>query len=121
MNRLEVATLLCRAKLYSGFAHHPEGDRDPREAVMSGCFVVTGVRGSARFDEDVPLPAELTLDEADPAFRDRFRLVVDQVFADLPRFAASVEEYRTLIGEEHAALSAQVSRLPSMRRALWSN
>jgi hypothetical protein len=61
MNRSEVLSLLQRAKLYIDFGHHPGKDRLPREAVISGCIVITGRIGSARFFEDVPLSSSFKI------------------------------------------------------------
>jgi hypothetical protein len=61
MNRAEVLKLLQRVKLYIDFGHHPGKDRLPREAVISGCVVVTGKTGSARFFEDVPLSSSFKI------------------------------------------------------------
>jgi hypothetical protein len=54
----EVKELLSVAKIYIDFGCHPGKDRIPREAAMLGCCVVTGLEGSARFNEDLPIPIE---------------------------------------------------------------
>ena len=56
MTREEVAELLSTAKVYIDFGNHPGKDRIPREAAISGCCVITGKRGSAKYYKDVPIP-----------------------------------------------------------------
>lgn len=52
----EVYNLLACAKVYIDFGNHPGKDRIPREAAILGCCVITGLKGSAKFYEDVPIP-----------------------------------------------------------------
>lgn len=62
LSREEVKELLSNAKVYIDFGHHPGRERLPREAVLSGCCIITGFRGSARFHQDVPIPNEYKFD-----------------------------------------------------------
>jgi len=57
MIRKMHAKVLRHGKVYVDFSSHPGKDRQPREAVVNGCCVVVGLRGSAVFAEDVPIPA----------------------------------------------------------------
>ncbi len=52
----QVISLLKRAKIYIDFGEHPGRDRIPREAALCGCVVMTGQKGSAGNDVDVPIP-----------------------------------------------------------------
>lgn len=54
----QVKDLLLQSKVYIDFGNHPGKDRFPREAAISGCLVITGKRGSAKFYEDVPINDE---------------------------------------------------------------
>lgn len=54
----QVKELLLQSKVYIDFGNHPGKDRFPREAAISGCIVITGKRGSAKFYEDVPISDE---------------------------------------------------------------
>ena len=55
LSRNEMKQLLGEAKLYIDFGTFPGKDRIPREAVISGCCVITGNLGASRFYEDVPI------------------------------------------------------------------
>lgn len=54
----QVMDLLYSSKVYIDFGNHPGKDRIPREAAMMGCCVIVGDRGSAGFQEDLPVPEE---------------------------------------------------------------
>lgn len=64
----EMINLYRQAKVFMDFGNHPGQERMPREAALLGCFVITGSRGSASNEEDVPLPSGFKLDESRPAF-----------------------------------------------------
>lgn len=57
-NRTELQDLMSRAKLYIDFGNHPGKDRIPREAVINGCCILVGRKGSAKFFQDVPISNE---------------------------------------------------------------
>jgi hypothetical protein len=63
---LDTATLaevLRQVRIYVDFGPHPGRDRIPREAALCGAIVITGRKGAAAFDADLPLPARFRLDE----------------------------------------------------------
>ena len=55
MTEREVEDCLSQAKVYIDFGGHPGKDRIPREAALCGCCVVTGRRGAAGNDVEVPI------------------------------------------------------------------
>jgi hypothetical protein len=57
-----VKDLLNRSKIYVDFGNHPGQDRIPREAAMSGCLIIVGMRGSASNDKDVPINKKYKID-----------------------------------------------------------
>ena len=59
----QVQSLLKKSKVYIDFGNHPGKDRFPREAAISGCCVITGMRGSAAFQQDVPIPSKYKFDD----------------------------------------------------------
>ena len=63
MTSEQVQELLASAKIYIDFGEHPGKDRLPREAILSGCVVITGRRGAAANDIDYNVPAEFKFDE----------------------------------------------------------
>ncbi|MCS7299640.1 MAG: hypothetical protein RMJ37_06770 [Spirochaetia bacterium] len=63
LDRRGVIELLKRSKVYIDFGSFPGKERIPREAIMLGCCVITGRRGSARYFEDVPVPDEYKFED----------------------------------------------------------
>ncbi len=51
----DVPDVLRSAKVYIDFGNHPGKDRFPREAVACGCRIITGRRGSAANEMDIPI------------------------------------------------------------------
>jgi hypothetical protein len=55
MTREKIIETLCSAKIYIDFGHHPGRDRIPREAALCDNIVVTSLKGSAKYAEDVSI------------------------------------------------------------------
>jgi len=55
MTPRQVAELMEKSKVYIDFGEHPGKDRIPREAAMKGCCIIAGLKGSARFFQDMPI------------------------------------------------------------------
>lgn len=64
MTTQEVRDLLQKSKVYIDFGNHPGKDRFPREAVSSGCCIITGKRGSAGNSIDVLISEDYKFDDA---------------------------------------------------------
>lgn len=65
MNKSEIIEYCLKAKLYIDFGNHPGKDRFPREAVLCGCCVITGLRGAANNDIDIPISNEYKFADQD--------------------------------------------------------
>lgn len=99
MTRQQVIETLGRAKVYIDFGNHPGKDRLPREAAILGCCVITGKRGSAGNDLDVPIPKEYK-------FKDRIEnipAIVEKIVDCIQNYEKrrlDFEEYRKVIQKE---------------------
>lgn len=96
MTAEEVHDLLCRAKCYIDFGNHPGQDRIPREAAAAGCCVITGRRGAAANDIDIPIPASYKFEDAPqaiPAILACLRACLDDYDGHIGDFAG----YREMI------------------------
>lgn len=96
----QVQKLLTSSKIYIDFGHHPGKERLPREAAMAGCCVVTGRRGSASFEADVPIPKDYKLDENAPDFEAKFRSLILSIFENYEGNATSFSMYKDSITRE---------------------
>jgi hypothetical protein len=108
---LEVAELLGRAKVYVDFGNHPGRDRIPREAALCGAVVLTGRRGSAGNEVDVPIPAAYKFDDAAPDLVGSVLGRVEEVLADHAGHAAAFAPYREAIEGQRQGFTDEVFRL----------
>ncbi len=100
MTREEVASLLFRAKVYIDFGKHPGKDRIPREAAISGCCVITGMKGSAKYYEDVPIEKEFKFDDNIkniPSILEKIQICFKEYHNEIIKF----DFYRKKIKKEH--------------------
>lgn len=66
----ELKDIMRSSKIYIDFGNHPGRDRLPREFVLDGGVLISGVRGSAGNDKDIPLSRKYKLDESENSFFD---------------------------------------------------
>ena len=100
MTREEVATLLSSAKVYIDFGNHPGKDRIPREAAISGCCVITGMQGSAKYYEDVAIEEQFKFDDNSkniPAILEKIQDCFKNYHDEIIKF----NFYREKIKKEH--------------------
>lgn len=88
----QVISLLKRAKIYIDFGEHPGRDRIPREAALCGCVVITGQKGSAGNDVDVPIPHEYKF--LDVGQYDQVCLCMKDVVENFAKHHQHFEDYR---------------------------
>ena len=108
MSRQEVIALLAKSKVYIDFGEHPGKDRIPREAAMLGCCVITGRRGAAAFDGDLPIPSGYKFEDraqSIPAILD----TINACLSDYPKRTADFEAYRAVTKAERAFFVESVS------------
>ena len=88
------------AKVYVDFGNHPGKDRIPREAAISGCCVITGMHGAAKFHEDVPIPNKYKVDDLEDLDVSHVRDLILDIFEHYDERIDDFEEYRTMIRGE---------------------
>ena len=76
----EVQKLFQKAKLYIDFGNHPGKDRMPREAAMANCCVITGRKGSAGNENDIPIPNKYKFNDKLLLDNAAFRSLVGAIF-----------------------------------------
>jgi hypothetical protein len=99
MTTEQVKEALLSSKVYIDFGNHPGKDRFPREAAACGCCVITGMRGSAKFFEDVPICNEFKFDEKKASLND----IISQIklcLSDYEKQKRKFDEYRKFIKNE---------------------
>ena len=108
----QIPDILKKAKVYIDFGNHPGKDRFPREAVACGCRVITGRRGSAANDRDVPIDGQLKID--DDAEDGVILNIIKWLMENYDRSAGLYEEYDRMIKEEFHVFETDTLRLFSM-------
>ncbi|MFY9514374.1 MAG: hypothetical protein WAQ05_25690 [Rubrivivax sp.] len=111
MSAPQVVQLLCSAAVYIDFGHHPGRDRIPREAVACGCRVLTGRRGAAANEIDIPVPQAFKIDETAPGFAACAVAALQQLIDDPESSDAAFERYRGVIHAQRERFADEVRRL----------
>jgi hypothetical protein len=107
-NRQQLAEHFLSGKIYMDFGHHPGKDRLPREAVLHGCCVITGLYGSAANSVDVPINIRYKLDPLAPDFLANFEREVMRVFDATTESQNDLAAYRTTIMQEPLNFDRQI-------------
>ena len=103
----QVEEFLHTAKVYVDFGNHPGKDRIPREAVLSGCCLITGRRGAAANAVDIPIAEDLKFADTEeniPNIIAKIRELLANYEQEVDRYAA----YRQNIMQEPAIFCQQV-------------
>ena len=99
LSRYQLTELLQTAKVYMDFGNHPGRDRIPREAAMYGCCVITSLRGSAKYYEDIPIPSGnkfIDVDENIPLILRKIR----DIFVNYELRVRDFDNYRSFIVDQ---------------------
>ena len=102
----DIPKILQTAKAYIDFGNHPGKDRFPREAVACGCRIITGRRGSAANDKDIPLDDQLKIsDDTDDAV---ILNIIQWLLDNYEKSGGLYHEYDRMIHEEMHGFEADV-------------
>lgn len=107
----QLRELFASCKAYVDFGEHPGRDRIPREAAAGGCIVLTGRRGSAANDVDVPIAPHFKIDDTDPRALDLARQCLTAVLGDDATHRAAQAPYRAWIRGQREAFLAEAAAL----------
>lgn len=111
LTRTQMIDLLRSAKVYIDFGHHPGKDRIPREAAICKCCVITGKRGAAANDIDIPIPSKYKFDESSiPQIIQTITDCVDRYEDNIVQF----EGYCKSIINEYSVFKKQVDSVFDM-------
>lgn len=110
MTREDLVKVFNESKLYVDFGYHPGKDRLPREVALNGCCVITGMRGSARFFEDVSLMNAYKFDQSDASVSSIVEKIED-VLAHYEDQVSNFDLYREQILNERKVFEEQVKKI----------
>lgn len=107
-NTMQIQDIISRAKVYIDFGKHPGKDRIPREAVLSGAIVITGTKGAAGNNVDIPIPYEYKFSEPYDYMAIIKKIIYCMENYDVCR--ADFDEYRERTCNEFRAFEEDVYR-----------
>ncbi len=110
MSKDEFAAALGRSSIYLDLGFHPGKDRIPREAALAGAVVVVARRGSAAFQEDMPLPERFKIELVSGWEQSALQLLTDCLERNTEAHAEQ-EPYRAAIRGERDRFDEEVSAL----------
>ncbi len=99
----KLIELLKYSAIYIDFGEHPGRDRIPREAILCGCCVITGYKGSASF-KDVPLSRKFKIFE-DENLEKNFRAILKELFNKAECRDLYQNAYKILLKDKFIAMN----------------
>lgn len=105
--REEMVELLSTSKVYIDFGNHPGKDRIPREAAISGCCIITGKRGAAKYYEDVSIPSKFKFDDYNFDMNQLHACILE-IFENYNQVITCFDEYRKKIINEESVFKKEV-------------
>ena len=97
MSQNELKNLLSTSKVYVDFGHHPGKDRIPREALMSGCCVITNTKGSAKNGIDIPILSKYKIHLNDKDYLIKAKALINDCFVNYEKSISEFNNYRNVI------------------------
>lgn len=108
MTPKEVSESMKRSKVYIDFGNHPGKDRIPREAVISGCCIITGNKGSAANNIDIPISDKYKFDDKDQNIVSIVDLI-EKIFISFDDYSSELNDYRKKIINEEKEFENQIN------------
>lgn len=110
MNYSQISSLMNRAKVYVDFGNHPGRDKIPREAVAAGLCILTGIKGSAFYYGDIPIPNEYKFDQNNFDSK-KFKSTLDRLLEDHSGQYQIFENYRKIVLNSESFFNDQLKNL----------
>jgi len=113
MTHEKMVEVMSSSKVYIDFGNHPGKDRIPREAVMCGCVVITGKRGAAKNNVDIPIPHEYKFED-DISRVPEIIKKIQECFDSYEVKRKDFDKYREIIIGEEDEFNSQVKNIGSI-------
>ena len=107
LTAIQMSNLLMRSKAYLDFGYHPGKDRAPREAVLFGNCVITNLKGSALFYNDVCIGKDFKFYESYNNLHKINKLILS-ILNDYPKYFKKMNKYKKKILNENKVEIKQV-------------
>lgn len=106
----EVCELMLKSKVYIDFGEHPGKDRFPREAAICGCCIITGLKGAAKFDEDLRINHKYKIKEKNSNI-EKIITIIKDCLKNYDSNISNYGEYREYITSEKNVFEEDVVRI----------
>ena len=106
----EMCDLMMKSKVYIDFGNHPGKDRIPREAAISGCCIITGKRGSAKNNEDIPILEEYKFEDLESNI-DNILEKIRHIMVEYETKSNDFKDYRNRIMQEESVFENDVKKI----------
>lgn len=110
MTKTQVDELLNISKVYIDFGNHPGRDRLPREAALNGCCIITCMRGSSGFYEDVPIMDKYKFDD-NISNVPKIVNLINNIFMEFESSLSDFENYRSFCKEINFRSSLEIDEI----------
>ena len=106
----EMSKLMMESKVYIDFGNHPGKDRIPREAAISGCCIITGKRGSAKYKEDVYIEDEFKFNDSEENI-DSIISKINYLIENYENETKKFDLYRDRISKEEIVFEKDIDKI----------
>ncbi|OOM80324.1 hypothetical protein [Clostridium sp. BL-8] len=103
----EMKMVMLRSKVYIDFGNHPGKDRIPREAAICGCCIITGLRGAAKNDIDIPIPSKYKFEDTQKNIL-RIKNCILECMLKFTECSEDFTEYREKINNEESIFVSDI-------------
>lgn len=116
----QVADKLRHHKLYIDFGPFPGRERIPREAVLSGCCLITGKNGASQYFKDIPILNKYKFDTKSTAAIDVIQRMND-ILTNYSTCKQDFDYFRQVLREEKRELYNRIRNLKGELDAIQHN
>jgi hypothetical protein len=111
LTREQLLQFFLTSMLYIDFGNHPGMDRLPREAALGGCCIITGTRGAANNDIDIPIDRKKY--KFDETSRTTHEIIsrIREILHSYDTLTTDFSDYRNRILNEEQEFDTQIDNL----------
>lgn len=110
LTKIELRDILRSAKLHIDFGYFPGRDKIPREALVSGCCLLTGREGTAGYKEDLGIPEKYKLSDGEISV-ENVTSMVKHVLTNFEEVQAEFSSFRDFVLSEKSRMIEDVKKI----------
>lgn len=110
MSQNEIIEKCKTSKVYIDFGTHPGKDRFPREAAYLGCLIITGLKGSAKYKEDIDIIDNYKIEDKEENIF-KIRKLVEEIFTNYDELVEEFYPYIEKIKKEEEIFNREIKEI----------